>query len=268
MPSLVIASQKGGVGKTTLALNLAYAFAELHLRTLLIDTDPQGAIGLSLSKKLSEQSGFAEVIAGQISPSEAITRTRMQGLSIMPVGRIVPTEVDGFGGVLADGRRYASLLQSVAHDVDITILDTPCGFGGITTGALRACTHVLAPIQAEPVAVRSSLQLIEAVRAVQREGRPVQLAGFVLTMLQNHDPRSAGLAREVWDMFPRELLFEASTPRDPVFLEASNAGVPVALLRRPPPPVTHIFSLLATELAQRMRLGREGGSNEPERLVD
>ena len=268
MKTLVVASQKGGVGKTTLSLNLGLAFSEAGYRTLLVDTDPQGAIGLSLSRALTVRPGVADVVAGEVLLTEAIVRTKVDGFALLPVGRIAPNEVHGFSTALSDGRRLHAMLREVEHDYDLALIDTPCGFGGITVGCLRACTHVISPIQAEPIALRSITQLLEMIKSLADEGVVARVVGFVITMLQNRDERSLAVAKDVWEMFPRDLLFDASVPRDPVFLEATSAGVPVGLLRRPAPPVTHVFELIAADVAQRMELPPTRMSDGPLSLVD
>src|SRR5688572_31530360 len=101
MKTLVVASQKGGVGKTTLSLNLGLAFAEAGYRTLLVDTDPQGAIGLSLSKALTVRPGVADIVAGEVLLAEAIVRTKVEGFALLPVGRLAPHEVQSFSTALA-----------------------------------------------------------------------------------------------------------------------------------------------------------------------
>ena len=93
---LVVASQKGGVGKTTVALNLAVALAERGRKTLLVDLDPQGAIGLSLAKSDAELAGLAELIMGMVTPDEALVVTRLGGLSILPRGRLDAADVASF----------------------------------------------------------------------------------------------------------------------------------------------------------------------------
>ena len=270
MRSLVVASQKGGVGKTTLSLNLSLAFASAGYNTVLLDTDPQGAIGLSLSKSLTTRAGVADCVAGEASVAEAMVQTKVPGFALMPVGKLAPAETHSFGAAMADGKRFHWLLEAVSdeHGADLVVVDTPCGFGGITTGALRACTHVISPIQAEPIALRSVTQLLEMVKALGEDAEVARVVGFVLSMLQTQDERSLQVARDVWDMFPRDLLFDVSIPRDGVFLEASGAGVPVGLLRSPAPPVTHVFDLVAAELARRMELAPSRKSDGPQSLLD
>lgn len=267
MKTLAIASQKGGVGKTTLSLNLALAFAEAGYRVALLDTDPQGAIGLSLSKKLATMPGLADVVAGEARLADALVHTKISGLSLVPLGRLLPQEVEAFSAALSDGSRLRAVVDQLS-DFDLVMLDTPCGFSGITVGALRACTHVVSPIQAEPIALRSVTQVLEMVKALADQGTVARVVGFVITMLQNDDTNSMMVAREIWDMFPRELLFDASVPRDSVFLEATAAGVPVGLLRHPAPPVTHVFHLIAADLATRMELASTRPTDGVRTLLD
>ncbi|MCG8425649.1 MAG: ParA family protein [Proteobacteria bacterium] len=269
MKSLVVASQKGGVGKTTVSLHLAHALAARGYNTLLVDCDPQGAIGLSLSRKLTRRAGFKEYIDGNEPLPQLIINTRVPGFHLLPFGHIAPTDTERFSSILATGDQYRRLLydaDQLGHD--LVIVDTPCGFGGITTGILRVATHMLSPIQAEPIALRSVTQLLEVVQSLRRQGAEVELVGFLISMLQLRQTESYSVAQEVWEKFPPDLLFTANVPRDPVFLEAVGAGVPLGMLRQPPPPVAHVFDLVAAELEGRMGLLQTRQTDGPQPLLD
>ena len=268
MHAVAIASAKGGVGKSTLALHLAHATAAAGYSTLLVDSDPQGAIGLSLSKRLAESPGLAEYLCEGRRLSEVMVRTRVPGFNLLPVGRISPHETAALAADVADGRAYRQLIAEASREHEIIIVDTPCGFGGITVGALRATGNVISPVQAEPIAARTVRQLLEMIAALKAEGDPVELVGLVLSMLQIRNESSYAVAREVWDTFPANRLFDTNVPRDAAFLEATAAGVPVGFLRTPAPPVARVFDLLAAELFERLGISRTEASSGPIRLVD
>ncbi|ACY19286.1 Cobyrinic acid ac-diamide synthase [Haliangium ochraceum DSM 14365] len=269
MKSLVIASPKGGVGKTTVSLHLSYALAGKGYRVLLLDTDPQGAIGLSLSKKLNARPGFHEYVRGGNALADVRIETKVPNFHLVPVGQLTPIDTELFSSALSTGDHFRRIAAEAENDgYDILVIDSPCGFSGITMGALRTATHVLSPIQAEPIALRAVTQLLELVAALREQNCSIQVAGFLVTMLQLRQNESYGVAQEVWERFPERLVFDAHVPRDPVFLEATAAGVPVALLRRPPPPVTHVFDLVAAELESRLGLAQPRETDGPQPFLD
>ena len=256
---VAIASQKGGVGKTTLALNGSYALAQRGWRTLLIDSDPQGSIGFSIRGELAENAGLAEVLDGSAVLSQSIVRTRLANFHILPVGKIRPLKIMRWSVDLEDGRALGTLFNRLRSLYDLIIVDTPPAISGVAQGVLRQSDGVLIPLQAEPLAARSVQSLLEVIQDLREEGSAVALAGIVVTMLQTRQESSLGIAQESWRIFPEEVVFDASIPRDPEFLEASAAGVPVALLRRRPPAVAAVFDQIAAELEKRLELEADDG---------
>src|SRR5688500_3197845 len=125
MKRLVIASQKGGVGKTTVSLNLAYAFAARGYRTLLVDTDPQGAVGLSLARKGERFLGFVDCLRGESALEAAAVRTRQEALSLLLFGALAMREVDELAARVAAPGALDALLAEAEDRYDMIVFDTP-----------------------------------------------------------------------------------------------------------------------------------------------
>jgi len=262
MVSLVICSQKGGVAKTTLALNLSCAFAQGGHRTLLVDADPQGSIGLSLRGSPAAAAGLAEVLRGDTTLARAAATTRLTGLSILRAGQIAEEDRIAWETRLADGSDFGRLLMATAAAYDLVVIDTPSGPSGPGVGALRQADYALLPLQAEPLALRSLPRVLDLIGSLRESGARVQVAGIVLTMLRTRSDGSLDVAQEAWRRLPADLVLEAFLPRDDVFLEASARGAPLLLLSRRPPPLAAVFAQMAGELETRMRLHAHDDADE------
>jgi chromosome partitioning protein len=263
---LAIAGQKGGVGKTTVALNLSLALASRGWRTLLVDTDPQGAIGRSLQGGVHERNGLAECLKGDLSLDEAALKTRREQLEVLPVGKLTAREMEDWRAEL--DRALATVLAQAQRRFELVVVDTMSGMSGPTRAVLRHSDFVLVPLQAEPLALRSMHQVLEAVGQLREEGVPLVIAGFLLTMLQSRQELSLAVAQETWTSLPTQLVLEAFVPRDAAFLESSAHGVPVGLLRKRPPAVANVFDQIAGELEPRLGLALEDDQDAPIPLVD
>lgn len=269
MRSLALASQKGGVGKTTVALNLAYALARRGWKTLLVDADPQGAVGLSLQGGASRGEGLVELLEGQAPLDTLVLPTRLPELHLLPAGRPSPDLAARWGTALAGERGMRGLLAEADATYDVVLIDTPSGLHGSNLEVLRTVNRLLVPIQAEPLALRSVTQVLEAVGRMREEGSRVSVAGFVITMLSSRQQVSLSVAQEAWAMLPVELVLEGFVPRDDVFLLASAHGVPLGLLSKRPPPVATVFDRIAAELESRLGLVEEEEAEiEPIALLD
>ncbi|MGE5126807.1 MAG: ParA family protein [Betaproteobacteria bacterium] len=249
---LVIASQKGGVGKTTVALNLAVALAERGRRTLLVDLDPQGAIGLSLAKGDTELTGLAEVLAGVATAAEALLPTRLSALSLLPRGRLDATDVDSFEQEASRPGALERALAECERAAEMVVIDTPSGLGRVTTAAMGAAQFVLLAFQTESLSLRSIGQALKVIEYVQATRNPsLRLAGILPTLVERERPGTHGVLSEIWSGFPDAL--ETVVPRTEAFAQASALGVPVAFLGgQAGGPEARRFDLLADEIEGRM----------------
>jgi len=222
-----IANQKGGVGKTTTAVNLAACVAEAGFKTLIVDIDAQSnaTVGLGLPKDLSPS--VYEVICGQAPTISAIRSCEINNLSVVPAsaslaGASVELPLrDGFQYVIKDA------LDSVKDGFDFIFLDCPPSLGPLTISALTAADEVIVPVQSEYYALEGLAGLLETLELVRRDLNPsLSVCGLVLTM---HDPRtrlSRDVERELRTHFQR-LVFETVIPRNVRIGESPSHGRPV-----------------------------------------
>jgi chromosome partitioning protein len=257
MPVITIASQKGGVGKTTVSLNLACALARRGWRLLLVDLDPQGAIGLSLGKNRKSLRGLAEYLREGGELSDYIVKTRMAELALLPVGSIAMADTHVFSTYLQNNNVPAHIWERTQSSFDLILFDTPAGFSGATLSALQASDFVIGILQSEPIALRSAPQMMEMVASLRKDGLKARLLGFVLTMLQAEDPSSMGVAEAAYAELPRGSVFKSLIHRDSAILAASANNVPVSLMGGAPPAAASAFDQLAAEVEERAGLTRE-----------
>jgi chromosome partitioning protein len=245
--TLAVASEKGGVGKTTVVLNLGLALARRGWRTLVVDTDPQGAISLSLDRDARASAGLAELADGTATFEEVRVETKVPELSFVPIGA-VHRDSERLG------RALDRVLELASDSYDLILFDTASGLGGHTSAVLKRTAQVLVPVQAEPLSLRTLKGTLDRL-AELREECGLQLLGVVLTMVQSSDPVSLASVQEVWSVLPARIVFDGFLPRDPAFLKASAYGVPVQMLsRRRPPAVAAVFESLAGEVEDRLGL--------------
>jgi len=252
--AIALCSQKGGVGKTTLALNLGLALARLDHQVTIVELDPQGSLGASLMQERQAHAGLAEVLLGGGEVDEATVLTKAGGLSLVPVGDVELARLGALEAALVAPGRLGGLLGELQRfGTEVVLLDCPSGLGPVTLAALGAASHALVPLQAEPLSLRSVELVLGAIDYVRERGNPgLTLLGLVLSMFDRGSEASLAVAQASWQSFVAEAVLETVIPRDRVYLEASLHGVPVAFMAQGKHPEGRRFGLLAQEIVDRI----------------
>jgi len=193
---ITIANQKGGVGKTTTAINLAAAFAHRARRALLVDLDPQGNSTMSFLNPRDVRRSMFEVLTNTATVQDVIQASPVPNLDIAPARISLAKLESSMVGELDAHFRLKDKLAAVRSDYDFIVIDTPPTLGLITVNAMVAATHLLIPIQSSYFALEGTDDLLETYEKIKVRANPdLQLLGVVITL---HDRRTV-LARDIQD---------------------------------------------------------------------
>lgn len=250
---IAIANQKGGVGKTTTAINLATALSATDKKVLVIDFDPQGnaSTGLGIPANKRSQSAY-KVLIGEITAARAAMQTDIPRLFIIPSG----VDLSGAEVELVDADRREHRLRDAllrdAGDFDYIIIDCPPALGLLTLNALVAAQAVMVPLQCEFFALEGISHLVKTIDRVRRALNPkLELHGIVLTMFDRRNNLSDMVANDVREFF-KDKVYNTVIPRNVRVSEAPSHGKPV-LLYDVRCPGSEAYIHLASEVLKRER---------------
>ena len=227
---VAIANQKGGVGKTTTAINLGTALAAAHKRVLILDIDPQGNASTGLGIDVADRvPGAYEMIMGEAALGDATRPTMVPGLSIVPsVVDLSGAEVELAAMTRREYQLRAALAERVG-DYDYLLIDCPPALGLLTVNALVAADALMIPLQCEFFALEGLSLLLRTVQRVRQHLNPtLEMLGVVLTMYDKRNNLSAQVAEDV-RAFLGDKVYETVIPRNVRVSEAPSHGRPVLL---------------------------------------
>ena len=231
MIRIVVANQKGGVGKTTTAINLATALAAIGWKVLLVDLDPQGnaSTGLGVGQSARTRSSY-DVLIGRASVSEASVPTRVPRLDIVPA----TVDLSGAEIELVDLDNRTHRLEHALNDApagrwDVCLIDCPPSLGLLTLNAMVAAQQLLVPLQTEFFALEGLSQLLTTVERVRQAFNPsLAILGVVLTMFDRRNRLSGQVAEDVRACLGAAV-FETVVPRNVRLSEAPSHGLPALI---------------------------------------
>ncbi|MBQ9017707.1 ParA family protein [Candidatus Saccharibacteria bacterium] len=228
---ICVTNQKGGVGKTTTAVNLAYYLNKDRYKVLLVDFDPQGnaTSGLGIDKNDIKTLGVTmnEVILGTAEMSQSARPTKYKGFDLAPATpELANAEVE----IANQPRRFTRLrdaINSVRQNYDYVIIDLPPSLSLLTVNGMIASDYLLLPVQTEFYALEGVTQLLESMKLVMKQANPnLKLLGVVATMYDKRTTLSPQVFTEIKKYF-KKLAFRTTIPRNVRLAEAPSHGVPV-----------------------------------------
>jgi len=226
---ITIASNKGGVGKTTTALNLGYSLSRLGNEVLLLDGDLQGGIESSTNLKKVTSQGLIACLRGQATLADLVRYTRTQSMAVVGLGVTGADDVFVLEQAAATGR-LGTMITELSRAFDYVLIDVPAGFGGTVQTYLQVSDGVLLVLNCRSLTVKTLPPFLKVLKGIQERNPSLRLEGVLLTMINRKSIRDINMMSELRKMLPAEVMLRSTIPANDLFERASLRSIPVGML--------------------------------------
>ncbi len=248
--TITIASQKGGVGKTTIALNLGYCLGRMVGGTLVIDLDPQGGMALASNLRNRTSLGLFDIIRGRAKPEEALALASDGSITVLGLGEMAASEITLFEKDAWDGT-LGQAISDVSSGFHYILIDAPAGIGGAVHAALSVSQGALLICDCCALTLRSIPAFLSVVAHITSKFNPaLRLDGVLISMFKADSPNESVILDQVHEAFPPGSILNTIIPYDPAFEASSIEAVP-AVLADSTSNLKRTFLELASEIRER-----------------
>jgi len=258
---ITVASQKGGVGKTTTALNLGYCLSRYGSRVMLIDGDPQG--GMAIASNLIKQTdkGLIDLVKDNARAEDIVIGTRDKTMSVAGLGTLSPADVILLETEARNGT-FGMLVKTLTSGYDYVIIDAPAGVGVLPASLLSISDSVMLAVNCRAISLKTIPLFLKLFKTIREEhNRQLLFEGVLVTMFDQRSEIEKQILGEIRKRFPADAFFKTMVPHNDLYERASLNSVPVAMMPQGVHAARPYFEL-ALEIKDKELQGKEGVSDE------